>query len=639
MWRIFALFILFSVTANAGDLSIDPKKPIQFDTLSFSYLPDEKFSMYDDFTLLIFAFTNDKVDPVGYSIKMEKVGDTYKSQFVLPMSTVMGLVKVAATDEYYEIYDDNYNNYWSFMVYTPAGKPLEKAQLQTGLSLMGNMPEIYSRQVDFRKAKKYLENEVKDYPNNIQAQIGLTSLLLDMQKITWDDFNDDITKILDQVGEKYDINDENEIRSIVRALMTINKKQKAEQIEEAFITANPNSELAEENLLSELSEASSLDEFKKLSIKFFEDFPNSDSRENIFSAFITAYLNMNRLDELMKILKTIDDVPFLSYSQIAYEVANKRELMPDIKKSDRIDSSFAILKPILTKIKLKVKPKKNIDYYTDYNWQLKNDHTAGSILETAGKIALEGEKNSDALEYFIMAEAKLRSESTVVLYENIVEIAVELKKDSIALEYAKKAIYHSKSSNQIDEYHKNLSIKFDPSLAGKYDDNLDLLSTKAYNLRQKLLQYEDLNGKPFYSTMKTLDDRIIEATDFRDNIIVILFFSTWCGPCQAMIPAYEELFEKFEDDMNVYVIGLDVWEQDGNHKDALYEFFENNEANFVIYYDDTDIIPKQLGITGLPTVAFIDKEGKLRFKETGFTNDEEFINSSMDRIDYLMTEE
>ena len=81
--------------------------------------------------------------------------------------------------------------------------------------------------------------------------------------------------------------------------------------------------------------------------------------------------------------------------------------------------------------------------------------------------------------------------------------------------------------------------------------------------------------------------------------IVVAFYATWCGPCQAMEPVMDKAAKEYAGQIVFYRVDLDV-------KD-------NQEwANY-------------LGISSIPTLVFY-KNGKIHHVETGYKQYIEFVN-------------
>lgn len=102
---------------------------------------------------------------------------------------------------------------------------------------------------------------------------------------------------------------------------------------------------------------------------------------------------------------------------------------------------------------------------------------------------------------------------------------------------------------------------------------------------------------------------------FRGKVILLDVWATWCGPCRmankAMTPMKEELKDK--DIVYLYVTGetspLEIWK---NMIPAIHG------EHFRITHDQWSYLMKTFKINGVPTYFIIDREGNIKYKQTGF---------------------
>ena len=84
---------------------------------------------------------------------------------------------------------------------------------------------------------------------------------------------------------------------------------------------------------------------------------------------------------------------------------------------------------------------------------------------------------------------------------------------------------------------------------------------------------------------------------------------------------------------------IDVWEESDKRKDKLLEFKKQYDIEYPLLYDETDIIMRNLSITGLPYTVILDEKGLVRFKISGFKNTDDYIREITDIVDYLNSDE
>ena len=54
---------------------------------------------------------------------------------------------------------------------------------------------------------------------------------------------------------------------------------------------------------------------------------------------------------------------------------------------------------------------------------------------------------------------------------------------------------------------------------------------------------ENINIAPDF-TLSSLNDSIYTLSNMKDNVVLLNFWATWCGPCRMEIPDFNELYLK-----------------------------------------------------------------------------------------------
>ena len=146
-------------------------------------------------------------------------------------------------------------------------------------------------------------------------------------------------------------------------------------------------------------------------------------------------------------------------------------------------------------------------------------------------------------------------------------------------------------------------------------DQLNIKNLVIHNKPKKLEKLE----------FKNVENETILLSDFKNKLIVLNFWATWCLPCRDEMPSLDNLSVN-QDFQNLEVIAMNIGRE--NVAKAQEFYIETNIQNLKIYYDKSLDIPKKLLLRGIPTTIFINKNGEEFARVIGEINFEEkkFIN-------------
>ena len=146
-------------------------------------------------------------------------------------------------------------------------------------------------------------------------------------------------------------------------------------------------------------------------------------------------------------------------------------------------------------------------------------------------------------------------------------------------------------------------------------DQLNIKNLVIHNKPKKLEKLE----------FKNIENETILLADFKNKLIVLNFWATWCLPCRDEMPSLDNLAVN-QELKNLEVIAVNIGRE--NVTKAKEFYIETNIQNLKIYYDKSLNITKKLLLRGIPTTIFINKNGEEFARVVGEINFEEkkFIN-------------
>jgi thiol-disulfide isomerase/thioredoxin len=116
--------------------------------------------------------------------------------------------------------------------------------------------------------------------------------------------------------------------------------------------------------------------------------------------------------------------------------------------------------------------------------------------------------------------------------------------------------------------------------------------------------------------------KTLDLSNLRGRAVVLDFWATWCGPCQAEAPIVNTIAQRYKD-RGLAVVGVNTSDDDG----LAAAFIRKRGLGFPVVYDEGNAIAKQYGVNNLPTLIVISKTGKIVAIRHGVTSD-----SALDEI-------
>jgi len=123
----------------------------------------------------------------------------------------------------------------------------------------------------------------------------------------------------------------------------------------------------------------------------------------------------------------------------------------------------------------------------------------------------------------------------------------------------------------------------------------------------------------------------IKAAELKGKVSVIDFWATWCEPCIAEIPKFNQLHEQYP---NIQVIGITVMSPHDDIKPKVAE----TGMKYTVLVGNDDVMDGFGGLVGFPTTFIVTKDWKIYKKYLGaLPNKQERIKKDIEKL--LATEE
>lgn len=128
----------------------------------------------------------------------------------------------------------------------------------------------------------------------------------------------------------------------------------------------------------------------------------------------------------------------------------------------------------------------------------------------------------------------------------------------------------------------------------------------------------------------------VRLADYRGTVVLLDFWASWCPPCRASLPAYDELRDELradygDDAFEVLAINLDL-----EREDALAFLEQHYRPDYPLLRESGYETQRDYNLMGMPTAFLIDHRGRIVHAWQGFSP--EYEQELEKRIEKLIRE-
>ena len=121
---------------------------------------------------------------------------------------------------------------------------------------------------------------------------------------------------------------------------------------------------------------------------------------------------------------------------------------------------------------------------------------------------------------------------------------------------------------------------------------------------------EDSETVPYMNfTVYDKDKQPVTLSSFVGKPIILNFWASWCGPCQSEMPDFEEIYNKYNGQIEFLMINL----TDGGREtlDTASDYIKKQQFHFPVYYDLDMTASSTYFVSSIPQTFFINADGQI----------------------------
>ena len=118
-------------------------------------------------------------------------------------------------------------------------------------------------------------------------------------------------------------------------------------------------------------------------------------------------------------------------------------------------------------------------------------------------------------------------------------------------------------------------------------------------------------------SLQNINGKTESLMDFREQVVLVNNWATWCPPCKAEIPTLDAYYQAHSVDGFV-IIGIEA----GESQNDVLKFVQGSEITYPIWFDLESVALNAFHNGSLPSSYVIDRKGTVRLAWVGEINRE-----------------
>ncbi|MDT0678576.1 TlpA family protein disulfide reductase [Autumnicola musiva] len=134
---------------------------------------------------------------------------------------------------------------------------------------------------------------------------------------------------------------------------------------------------------------------------------------------------------------------------------------------------------------------------------------------------------------------------------------------------------------------------------------------------------EQLSG--YNWVLENSNEKRVNFSEYQDEVIVVNYWATWCPPCIAEMPSFQDLYQDYKGEVQFFFIS-------GEEHETVRNFLKEKRFSLPTFRM-LSADPKPLDGYTLPTTYVIDRQGNIVIKKIGSANwNSQSMRNTLDKL-------